>query len=152
MHSSVGVLVFLALFFLQVSYFALLETMGRYARLVDTNEARETIRAQYKIPNNVEFRHCEEGEWLVLERLPESMVIPMITFLEGGMELPMGTITRDYLINNKLTLTQCSPNIFRILGCMDAINHRMGTKLTWHDVNWVYNCQKGEKNKVLHEM
>ena len=23
----------------------------------------------------------------------------------------------------------------------------MGANLTWHDVNWVYNCLKGEKTK-----
>ena len=121
--------------------------MGRYARLVDTEEARMAFRAKYRIPDNVDFRHCEEGEWLVIDRPPESLVIPMIAFIEGGMELPMSPVTKDYLIYFRLTPTQCSPNIFRILGCVDAINRRMGTRLTWHDVNWVYNCQKGEKTK-----
>ena len=27
------------------------------------------------------------------------------------------------------------------------INQKMGTNLTWHDVNWVYNCQKGKETK-----
>ena len=121
--------------------------MGRYSRLVYTAEARVAFRAQYRIPNNVEIRHCEEGEWLVLNRPPESVVIPMITFIEGGMELPMGRVTREYLTNYRLSPTQCSPNIFRVLRCVDAINHRMGTNLTWHDVNWVYNYQKEEKTK-----
>ena len=84
---------------------------------------------------------------MVLNRPPKSVVIPMITFIEGGMEIPMGRVTHDYLINYRLSPTQCSPNIFRILRCVDAINHRMGTNLTWHDVNWVYNSQKGEKTK-----
>jgi len=121
--------------------------MGRYSRLVDTTKAKAAFRAQYRIPNNVEIRHYEEGEWLVLNRSPESVVILMIDFIEGGMELPIGRVTRDYLINYRLSSTQCSPNIFRILGCVDAINRRMGTNLTMHDVNWVYNCQKGEKTK-----
>ena len=121
--------------------------MGRYAKLVDTAEAKATFRAQYRIPNNIEIQHCEEGEWLVLNKPSESVVIPMIAFIEGGMELPMGRVTWDYLINYRLTSTQCSPNIFRILGCVDAINCRMGTNLTWHDVNWVYQSQKGEKTK-----
>ena len=33
--------------------------MGRYAKLVDIAEARASFRAQYRIPNNVEIRHCE---------------------------------------------------------------------------------------------
>ena len=97
--------------------------MGRYSRLVYTAEARAAFRAQYRIPNNVEIRHCEEGEWLVLNRPSESVVIPMIAFIEGGMELPMGRVTRDYLINYRLTPTQCSPNIFRIPRCVDVLAH-----------------------------
>ena len=72
---------------------------------MDTIEARATFRAQYRIPNNVEIRHCEEGEWLVLDRSFESVVISMIAFIEGGMELPMGMLTRDYLLNYRLTST-----------------------------------------------
>ena len=63
------------------------------------------------------------------------------------MELPMGRVTQEYLINYMLTSTQCLPNIFRILGCIDVLNRRMGTNLTWHNVNWVFQCQKGEKTK-----
>ena len=103
--------------------------MGKYAKLMDTDEARATFRAQYRIPSSVEIQHCEEGEWLVLNKPPESVVIPMITFIEGGIELSMGMVPRDYLINYWLTSTQCSQNIFRILGCVNAINRRMGTNL-----------------------
>ena len=97
---------------------------------VDTAEAKAVFRVQYRIPNSVEIQHCEEGEWLVLNRPPESMVIPIITFIEGKMELPMWRVTKDYLINYRLTPTQCFPNIFRILGCVDVINCRMGTNHT----------------------
>ena len=69
----------------------------------------------------------------------------MIAFIEGGIELPMGRVTRYFLINYRLTPTQCSPNVFRVHGCVDMLNRKIGTNLTWHDVNWVYNCQKGEK-------
>ena len=86
--------------------------MGRYTKLVDTLEARAVFRAQYRIPDDVEIQHREYDEWLVLHRPPESIVIPMIAFIEGGMELPMGRVTRDFLINYRLTPTQCSPNVF----------------------------------------
>ena len=52
-----------------------------------------TFRAQYKIPNNVKLQHCEMGEWLVMNRPPGSVVILMIAFIEGEMEIPMGMIT-----------------------------------------------------------
>ena len=114
---------------------------------MDTLEARAVFRAQYRILDGVQIRHCEYGEWLVLNKPPESVVIPMIAFIEGGMELPMRWVTKDYLINYRLTPTQCSPNVFRVLGCVDMLNRKMGTNLTWHDVNWIYNYQKGEKTK-----
>ena len=71
----------------------------------------------------------------------------MIAFIKGEMKLPMGRVTRDYLINYRLTPTQYFPNIFRILRCVDVLNRRMGTNITWHDVNWVYHCQKRETTK-----
>ena len=56
----------------------------------------------------------------------------MIAFIEGGMTIPMGTITRNYLRFFRLSPTQCAPNI-------EALNKRMNLNLTHHDVNWVYN-------------
>ena len=109
--------------------------MGRYTKLVDTPEARAIFRAQYRIPNGVEIQHYEDGEWLVLNKPLKSMVIPMIAFIEGMMELFMGRVTRDYLINYRLTPTQCFPNVFRVLGCVDTLNQKMGTNLTCYDVN-----------------
>ena len=31
--------------------------------------------------------------------------------------------------------------MFRILGCVDALNEKMGLRLTHHNVNWCYNLQ-----------
>ena len=69
------------------------------------------------------------------------MVIPMIAFLEGGMRIPMATVTGDYLRAHKLAPTQCASNMFRILGSVDTLNEKMGLNITHHDVNWVYNLQ-----------
>ena len=46
----------------------------------------------------------------------------MIAFIEGGMTLPIGRVTRDYLINHRLCPYQCTPNLFRVLGSVDALN------------------------------
>ena len=70
------------------------------------------------------------------------VVIPLIAFIEGEMTLPMGRITRDYLRNHKLTPHQCAPNLFRVLGCVDALNEQMGLELTWHDMVHLYECHK----------
>ena len=52
------------------------------------------FRAKYRIPNNVELQHCKLGEWLVINKAPKAVVIPMITFIEGEMEIPMAGVTR----------------------------------------------------------
>lgn len=57
----------------------------------------------------------------------------------GWDEDSHGTVTRDYLRAHRLISTQCTPNMFRILGSVDAFNERMDLNLTHHDVNWVYN-------------
>ena len=66
----------------------------------------------------------------------------MIAFIEGGMRILMGRVTRDYLIAHRLAPTQCAPNMFRILGSVNAFNKKMGVNLNHHDVNWLYNCHK----------
>ena len=43
----------------------------------------------------------------------------MIAFVEGGMSIPMGRVTRDFLNLYKLFPTQCAANRFRILGSVD---------------------------------
>ena len=54
--------------------------------------------------------------------------------------LPMGRVTRDYLINHRLCPHQCAPNLFRVLSSIDALNEHMGLRLTWHDVVHMYEC------------
>ena len=50
----------------------------------------------------------------------------------------MGRITRDYLIAHRLCPHQRAPNMFRILGCINALNEHLGLGLTWHDVVHMY--------------
>ena len=66
-------------------------------------------------------------------------MILMIAFIEGGMKIPMGRITKDYLRAHRLAPTQCASNKFRILEGVDALNEKMDLRLTHHNVNWVYN-------------
>ena len=115
--------------------------MDRFAYLVDTPKGIESFKAQYRIPYGVSIRYCKQGEWHA-RRQEGEVVIPMIAFIERGMRIPMGRVTRDYLIAHKLSPTQCTLNVFRILGSVDALNERMNVNLSHHDVNWVYNLYK----------
>ena len=78
------------------------------------------------------------GEWHFRRRTGEVM-IPILAFIRGGIRIPRGAVMRDYLRHFRLAPTQCAANVFRILGCVDALNEKMGLRLTHHDVNWCYN-------------
>ena len=100
----------------------------------------EKFIADYRIPSNVGLRYCEEGEWHFMRQGGE-VVIPMIAFIEGGIRIPMGLVMRDYFRHFRLAPTQCTVNMFRILGYVDALNEKMGLRLNHYDINWCYNLQ-----------
>ena len=56
------------------------------------------------------------------------------------MALPMGRITRDYLLNHRLYPHQCAPNLFRVLRSANALNDLMDLGLTWHNIVHMYEC------------
>ena len=64
----------------------------------------------------------------------------MITFINEGMTFIMGRVIRDYLINHRLCLHQCAPNLFRVLRSVDILNELMNLGLTWHDFIHMYEC------------
>ena len=86
---------------------------------------------QYYAPDQI-VTNREDGE----------VFIPMIAFIEGGMTIPIGNVTRDYLINHRLTFHQCAPNLFRVLGSIDFLNEQMDLGLMWYDVIHMYECHK----------
>ena len=101
----------------------------------------EGFRARYRIPQGVVLEYCPLDRVLTDKDMGQ-VIIPMIAFIEGGMTFPMCRITRDYLINHRLTPDQCTPNLFRVLGCVNALNKQIGLGLTWHDVIHMYECHK----------
>ena len=111
--------------------------MGRFASMVDSPLKIEVFKQKYRIPQEVGLRYCST-EQIVTDRETGEVIIPMIAFIEGGMTLPMGRITRDYLIAHRVCPHQCAPNMFRILGCVDALNEHLHLGLTWHDVVHMY--------------
>ena len=117
--------------------------MGRFKYLVDSLALIEVFKEKYHIPQEVSLRYYPL-EGIAFDREVGEVVIPMIAFIEGGMTLPMGRVTRDYLLNHKLCPHQCAPNLFRILRAIDALNQDLRLELTWLDVVHMY---KGHKQK-----
>ena len=103
--------------------------MGRFKCLVDTAAGMEGFRAKYHIPGDVGLKYCP-AEAVAGSRKEGEVIIPMIAFIEGGMTLPMKPVMREYLRNHRLCPDQCLPNVFRVLGSVDALNEQMGLNLT----------------------
>ena len=74
--------------------------MGRFKHIVDSLAKIEAFKAIYHIPQEVALRYCALDQ-LLTHREKEEVIIPMIAFIEGGMVLPIGRITRNYLINHR---------------------------------------------------
>ena len=108
--------------------------MGRFKHLVDFEERMESFKTKYNIPPHVGVRYSAQGEWFD-KRKTREVVIPMIAFIEGGMTIPMGTLTRNFLRFFRFSPTQCAPNMFRVLGSIETLIKRMNLNLTHHDVN-----------------
>ena len=87
------------------------------------------------------LRYCPP-ERIAIDQEVEEVIIPMIAFIEGGMTLPIGRVTRDYLRNHRLCPHQCAPNLFRIVGAIDALNQHLGLGLTWFNVVHMYEGHK----------
>ena len=81
---------------------------GKFRCLVEFEEGMRNFCAKYKIPSTVGVRYAAQGEWAGARRTGE-VVIPMIAFIESGMTIPMGTITRNYLRFFRLSPIQYAP-------------------------------------------
>ena len=75
--------------------------MGRFERLVKTLALIELFKEKYHIPQEVVVRHCTT-KGMEFDRKVGEVVIPTIAFIEGGMTVPIGRITRDYLRAHRL--------------------------------------------------
>ena len=115
--------------------------MGRLEKLVDSPAGMAGFRAKYRIPPEVGLEYCHLED-ILMKRRTEEVAIPMIAFVEGGMTIPMGRITRDYLRGHRLAPHQCTANVFRILGCIETLNNQMNLGLSWHDVVHLYECHR----------
>ena len=92
---------FITLLSPQMFFLFYLFEMGRFERLVKSSALIEMFKEKYHISKEVLLRYCSP-EGLAFDREVGEIIIPMIAFIEGGMTILMGRITRDYLRNHRL--------------------------------------------------
>ena len=67
--------------------------MGRFQHLVKNPTLIELFKEKYHIPQEVLIQYCSTEE-LAFDREVTQVIISMIAFIEGGMTIPVGKITR----------------------------------------------------------
>ena len=75
--------------------------MGRFKHLVESPALIEVFKETYHIPQKVSLQYCPP-EGIATDQEVGEVIILMIAFIEGGMTLPMSSVTRDYLRNHRL--------------------------------------------------
>ncbi|KAL0007366.1 hypothetical protein SO802_008868 [Lithocarpus litseifolius] len=78
----------LEFFLLFLFFITFLSEIGRFLRLVDTPKKVQAFKVKYNIPTGVEIEHYYLRKWHT-KRPKGAVVIPMIAFIEGGMQIPM---------------------------------------------------------------
>uniref|UniRef100_A0A2N9G9I8 Aminotransferase-like plant mobile domain-containing protein n=1 Tax=Fagus sylvatica TaxID=28930 RepID=A0A2N9G9I8_FAGSY len=86
---------------------------GKLARYVNTPEAMERFRRHYGVPDDVHlaYRFWEDA----LTGEPGDLILPLVAVIEGGVRFPIDPLLADFLDFFRISPTQVSPNIFRIV-------------------------------------
>jgi hypothetical protein len=112
------------------------KTQGKLARYVNTPEAMERFRRHYGVPDDVylEYRFWENA----ITGEHGDIIIPLVAIIEGGVRFPIDPLLADFLDYFRISPTQISPNIFRIVNGVAELNRRLGFNLTVHDIIATY--------------
>ena len=113
--------------------------MGKFAKLVDTEEKIVQFKNRYGIPEDVHIRYVPYGDLALL--LYKDLVLPMVAIVKEGVRIPMHTFLLRFLTHFRLSPLQCAPNIFRIVMGTAILMEKLGLNLTVHDITYVYNLQ-----------
>uniref|UniRef100_A0A2N9HSA5 Transposase (putative) gypsy type domain-containing protein n=1 Tax=Fagus sylvatica TaxID=28930 RepID=A0A2N9HSA5_FAGSY len=113
--------------------------MGKFAKLVDTEEKIVEFKKRYGIPEDVHIRYVPYGDLALV--LNQDLVLPMVAIIEGGVRIPMHTFLLQFLAHFRLAPLQCAPNVFRIVMGTAVLMEKLGLDLTVHDITYVYSLQ-----------
>jgi hypothetical protein len=113
--------------------------MGKFAKLVDTEEKIVQFKRRYGFPEDVHIRYVPYGDLALLQH--QDLVLPIVAIVEGGVRIPMHTFQVRFLTHFRLNPLQCAPNVFRIVMGTAVLMEKLGLNLTVHDITYVYSLQ-----------
>ena len=113
--------------------------MGKFAKLVDTEEKIVQFKSRYGIPKDVHIWYVPYGDLALLQR--EDLVLPIVAIVKGGVRIPMHTFLLRFLTHFRLNPLQCAPNVSSIVMGTAVLMEKLGLNLTVHDITYVYSLQ-----------
>jgi hypothetical protein len=119
--------------------------MGKFAKLVDSEEKIVRFRSRYGFPEDVYIRYVPYDDLALLQR--RDLVLPIVAIVEGGVRIPMHPFLIRFLTHFRLSPLQCVPNVFRIVMGTAVLMEKLGLNLTVHDITYVYSLQKTGKDQ-----
>ena len=115
-----------------------------FAFLLDTAVSLATFRQKFDIPDDVEVAYCHESE-IALHRGRDTAFFHLMAILEGGVRFLMDPLLVNTLRYYRLCPDQLPLNFYRVVNCVNRLNHTFDLQLDHHDVNHMYSLC-GNKN------
>jgi hypothetical protein len=81
--------------------------MGKFAKLVNTEEKIVEFKKRYRIPEDVHIRYVPYGDLALV--LYQDLVLPMVAIVEGGVRIPMHTFLLRFLAHFRLSPPSVCP-------------------------------------------
>ena len=107
--------------------------MGNPKDLLNTPEGISNFRNTHSIPFDVQVCAPRADDPLD-SGSQDGMPFPTIAVVEGGIRFPLNRLLVPFLSLTNLFPTQCSPNLYRIVMGVAALNILLGTELKVFDI------------------
>ena len=109
-----------------------------YAFLLNTTASLATFRQKFDIPDDVEVVYCHESE-IALHRGEHTTFFPLMAILEDGVRFPVDLLLLNTLRYYGLCPDQLPPNFYRVVSCVNRLNHTFDLQLNHHNINHMYS-------------
>ena len=120
-----------------------------FSHLLQAESALANFRARFAIPPNVDVAYCQE-ENIAREWHPRVVFFPLMSILEGGVRFLVDPLILRTLRFYGLCLDQLPPNFYRLVSCVNWLNHLYGLHLDQYDINYIYSlCGKESSRYYL---
>ena len=109
-----------------------------YSYLLEAPAALATFRQKFDILGDVEVAYCHESE-IALHRGHGTSFFPLMAVLDGRVRFPVDPLLVSTLRYYKLCPNQLPPNFYRVISCVNRLNHTFDLQLDHHDINHMYS-------------